>query len=142
MREILFRGKGDSKYNDGSWQYGYLCIDKDGDYQIRGSCWSRTVLPETVGQYTGLEDINGKKIFEGDIVLGVGGLPWLIAFELNAFVAKDYSMEIYFSLAEQWDYNWEDKKYIQPSDKFEVIGNIYDDPELLTIYKDIRFKEA
>ena len=68
MREILFRGKGNPKYNTGEWYEGYLKKDNEGDFQICGSCWSRTVIPETIGQYTGVTDNNGKKIFEGDIV--------------------------------------------------------------------------
>ena len=69
-REILFRGKGNPKYNNGDWFYGYLFFDGD-DYQIvdprYGSC-RRTVLKETVGEFTGMTDKNGTKIFEGDIV--------------------------------------------------------------------------
>lgn len=65
MREILFRGKGNPKYNNGAWFEGYLNKDKDGDYQICEGSFKFTVIPETVGQFTGLTDKNGKKIFEG-----------------------------------------------------------------------------
>ena len=69
-REILFRGKGNPKYNDGDWYYGYLLFDGE-DYQIVESRYCsncRTVLKETVGEFTGMTDKNGTKIFEGDIV--------------------------------------------------------------------------
>ena len=127
MREILFRGKGNPKYNTGEWYEGYLRQDSEGDFQICGSCWSRTVIPETVGQYTGLTDKNGQKIFEGDICQTKGYS--LIDEEPFVIVWNDYYSGWY----------WQDIYVSRETDMLtktvaeltEVIGNIHDNPELL-----------
>src|SRR5699024_7155546 len=135
MREILFRGK---RVENGEWVYGYyakyrnivsedytaiLQFDKE-DGGVVYSDGVTAVIPETVGQYTGLTDKNGKKIFEGDIVFydvfgcmrkrvvkfstecgscGCCGDP----FEGAGFMALGVDLNV-----------------------SEVIGNIYDNPEL------------
>jgi uncharacterized phage protein (TIGR01671 family) len=148
MREILFRAKKYEKsvFDETDWMYGSL-IDSGNHDQVFIYPWlngastmpvrqlvyarMETVNPETVGQFTGLFDKNGKRIFEGDIVRSSGGILWLVAFEKNSFVCKDNSMRTYFALWEQWEYNWKSKEDISPSYNFEVVGNIYDNPELM-----------
>lgn len=128
MREILFRGK--CKGN-GVWVEGfYACFNKkesriytgyaetdDGDYYPE---WY-TVVPETVGQYTGLKDRKGTDIFEGDIVNIIraeenGKVEW--RENDAAFEVVGDCLEASF-LENLWGYD------------VEVIGNIYENPELL-----------
>ncbi len=161
-REILFRGqtrkKGEKVRLDGSpidsnWAYGGIFPNnKGGDfaiiYQQEPTIEKFTVYADTVGQYTGLTDKNGKKIFEGDIVeffnirgkivnecgaFGIVVLPNIdydlleskIPFNNNAnFCFNDN----FISLWELW---WNYEQDDNPLYEVEVIGNIHDTPKLL-----------
>lgn len=125
MREILFRGK---EIGADRWVHGSLDIHKSGvvvimSDEIVASIYAR-VEPDTVGQYTGLTDKNGKKIFEGDIVkIDIAGLIF------NA-VCKFHSGS--FGLV--WHYMGVDRWQAFTSIchvEYEVIGNIHDNPELM-----------
>lgn len=122
MREILFRGK---IVCDGDWAYGGITWNSSRKKMLIHSDWEECkVIPETVGQYTGLTDKNGKKIFEGDIVRWKKALYFVRWDSKNAsFVfADDIDADHYFITG----FNM----YI--TRKFgEVIGNIYDNKELI-----------
>lgn len=131
MREILFRGKDFSGVINHSWCFGSLDTTEDDRtiiiYPDRfGNKCRIFVNPETVGQYTGLKDKNGTKIFEGDIVkrfllgkmyifqIGYGnGLTSFIGQAGIKFTTFDCDPAEFDSA------------------EFEVVGNIYDNPELL-----------
>ncbi len=137
MREILFRGK----TRDNEWVQGSLHIEygentKDGDkttdYRIlgmRGEC--QYVIPETVGQYIGLTDKNGKKIFEGDIVKKSWIYHYYVGNErrekINTFIGQVVLYKGRYKMKEQGEIIGisHDGEWI------EVIGNIHDNPELL-----------
>ena len=114
MREILFRGKFGNE-----WKYGFLSIEPKGlvikePYKNESSnVWH--IDADTVGQYTDLTDKNGTKIFEGDIVK-YGDTVHNVVFEQRNGTA-------YFGLV----YSTLETLLKQ----IEVIGNIYDNPELL-----------
>jgi uncharacterized phage protein (TIGR01671 family) len=127
MREILFRGKRDKAYCPSQdWTYGVPFIDHEGDCIFKTDTTERVVDPETVGQYTGLKDKNGKKIFEGDICRNTK------TGEI-VYVAWHGTMAGYV-----WSRQKEGCKHLfdfgalfRCFDKYEVIGNIHDNPELL-----------
>ena len=127
MREILFRGK---RTDNGEWVEGYLCEchHKDTgkyDYAIQemfeNGYIMHEVIPETVGQYTGLNDKNGKKIFEGDICKH----------------RSNYSGNTVISVVTYTDGHFLalvcENSGFELSEKLEVIGNIHDNPELLEV---------
>lgn len=147
MREILFRGKRtmneewvEGYYSKYSYEHGqgdFIC-DADFDY---------TVYPESVGQFTGLTDKNGKRIFEGDIVAfyffdkGTKNtrtmlIEWIESGFCMKELFRDYRLAKDFSIITEkiYTYRGEIKQgvYISNNTYFvEIIGNIHDNPELL-----------
>lgn len=122
MREILFRGK---LLSDGRWAEGNLDIKKSGvciitpDETPLGRYGQ--VDPETVGQYTGLTDKNGKWIFEGDIVI----------FKTTNYHFEPCVVE-YRNDAAQFVVRKNGRSYPMADDfSYEVIGNIHDNPEMI-----------
>ena len=137
MREILFRGK---RTENGEWVYGEyfgLCAvaNDDGEVALKYLIHQSNDEPlysvdaETVGQYTGLTDKNGKKIFEGDIV----------RYRPEYWCEPKLSVVEY--CADKWNYpafDLKDHDYeanglqcAHEEGGLEVIGTIYDNPELL-----------
>ena len=127
MREILFRGK---RADNDQWVNGFYAHELQGGHFISADegAWYDgpmlsyvEVIPETVGQYTGLDDKNGVKIFEGDILRG-SMVNLIVAYEGAGFVA--YWMD--------HDYGYgTEKMWCNLVEGGEVIGNIHDNPELM-----------
>ena len=133
MREILFRGK---SVRGGEWvegslihvgdyrcvlpldceDYGVTYLDSDLGY-IDGK--AVPVTPTTVGQYTGLKDKSGKKIFEGDIVRAM--------MDYGPAGTREAVVDIGFKKLGGYRWQYFDLNTI------EVIGNVYDNPELLEV---------
>ncbi len=137
-REILFRGK---RIDTGEWAEGFYCGGNERKtlrpcifvyIPDRQSYDCQDIIPETVGQYTGLKDIHGVKIFEGDIikqyektqfgdpVSDFGLIKWdnkeCMLFRTSTRIGKD--------------------RLVTSRDIYEVVGNIYDNPELLEVSKE------
>lgn len=119
MREILYRGK---RKDNGDWVYGYYCrcgwTGKEKDVIIpshASTMYGIDVIPETVGQYTGLKDKNGIKIFEGDI------LECQIWFECGCYPHSETSYR---------EVTMPDIYMVNIDQNIEVVGNKFDNPEL------------
>ena len=152
MRDIRFRGK----TKEGEWVYGYVDATTYKDLVvIHSEATTYEVLSETVGEYTGLKDANGKDIYEGDILrvseyynesflmeksedfYDVFSLEDVMGRKMKEYVTKvsweeglfllsaDTENDTYFSVL------WGDMRKSHPIFIFEVIGNIHDNPELL-----------
>lgn len=122
MREILFRGK---RVSDGEWVYGNLFIPDREDTPTQiciGTSIIRItydVIPETVGQYTGLKDKNDKRIFEWDVVKTShknGVIEWCDYCASFVVLCKGTFVT---------------ENTLSGHEELEVIGNIHDNPELL-----------
>lgn len=121
MRKILFRGKTVKE----QWAYGLLAHIGNAWYisNKAGVATAYEVIPSTVGQFTGLKDKNGTKIFEGDIVrvfdVWCGGVKKVVWWESEASFKLSKDGKTYLCL----------DTAIEKGCK--VIGNIHDNPELL-----------
>lgn len=172
-REILYRGK---RIDNGEWVFGnhlyddiskkhyivlprnitesYTVVNSESEFK-RLHCTGIEVIPETIGQYTGLKDKNGKKIFEGDIVefyffdktrrngelvIVKNTRTMLIEWYKTSFYMRElfrnYRLDNEMGIITEiiYDYKNERKQGVYKSNNIyfiEVIGNIYDNPELL-----------
>lgn len=142
MREILFRGK---RIDNGEWVYGYyqnLCGFHEIVTENKEKAFSvitYQVMLETVGQYTGLTDKNGKKIFEGDIVQygEIEDYDWSFCRGVVKFGEGTFDGGIYRYTGfyfEESDGTIDHNSIYKAEEKLEqlkVIGNVFDNPELL-----------
>lgn len=134
MREILFRGKlkadnGEHKKDD--WVYGDLVRTKDGDTVKTFIYGFGEVDPETVGQFVGLTDKNGKRIYEGDILDDTKGTYGIVKFNpiISCFIG-----ELVDGTSEYLNWAFLNKGDPTRQTQLEltsIIGNIYDNPELI-----------
>ena len=139
MREILFRGK---RVNNGEWVYGYY-VKANSHYHLHGihadyiitlatsnggyltPTIKYAIDPATIGQYTGMTGRDYKKLFEGDIVqyhcCPNGNIcePEIIIFGESGWQTKSIKLAV------------ADELNLMVARGYEVIGNIFDNPELL-----------
>ena len=152
QREIKFRG---FSKNNNEWVFGYLLVDSIGcTYIVTDFGCSVTscsdcgmpsmdyyeVIPETVGQYTGLKDKNGKEIYEGDIIKFSNHVDevyeeiGVVDFDLSecgykaTYKTREFNNIMGYYGRTNCIYLINNKEY---ECEYEVIGNIYENPELL-----------
>lgn len=150
MREIFFRGK---RIDNGEWVQGFLCFKYFSDLPHKRLVIQYKTIPEperwipeykvaevdpsTVGQFTGLHDKNGKKIFEGDVFREEDDLVCVVVFKGGCFCLEwygcpgIYTESGYDECGGEWGIVDCETVDMYNFNLIEVIGNIHDDPELL-----------
>ena len=127
MRDILFRGK---RKDNSEWVYGNYAVTDNNEKQhfiFKNKAFEFEVVPETVGQYTRMNDKNGKKIFEGDK---------LREYHPEQDVIIEWSDGSFgFRRANKpKDCVYSTIRYMQNAmSRLKIIGNIYDNTELLKV---------
>lgn len=123
LREIKFRGK---RIDNGEWVVGFL-VKMWGEFHIIDFNDENIAYPincETIGQFTGVKDKSGREVYDDDIILqqqyGGGKGKMIVRFEKGAFIVGYHSGSL------------TRKTPMLLNDRCEVIGNIHDNPELLT----------
>lgn len=140
MRDIKFRGENISTVGGGSpikeWVYGCLVIDEscENEYRYRiqpkegGQFYAPPVIPETIGQYTGINDKNGKEIYEGDIIAGTEHRGNTVYNNGIYKGTNEWDSEIKYKV----EFNPPCLQRVLHDRNFcEVIGNIYQNADIL-----------
>lgn len=147
-REILFRGK---RVDNGEWIYGYLIFSEDYIFDYSERIDIPYVIPidnfnlkdyreyrvdeNTIGQYTGLKDKNGKKIFDGDICKGnqYSDKDNLFVIKYGKYKTKDWKDKY---ISNTYQFGWyaefiesKEQVHLVIPNGIEVIGNIFDEKE-------------
>ena len=134
MREILFKAK---RIDNGEWIEGCLVIDHSRsnlfEYRMQpvesGVLYAPPIYPETLCQFTGLCDKNGKRIWENDIVNHNGEYaPVKFGMYCSSFDYGNYNFGFYVDFPEETFYRKELGYWCR---KVEASGNVFDNPELL-----------
>ena len=121
MREILFRGK---RKDNGKWVYGTLNNVLDEVPRIQYAVIEHgmmfltdfDVIPETVGQYTGLKDLHGTRIFEGDVVKSIAAW-YVVEFGNGGYGLRPFGKGKLIPIMGHGNFN---------ENEVEVIGNVHD----------------
>ena len=125
MREILFRGKiiEPCEYQ-GQWLEGFYAVENGKPFIAipkENGLNGFYCDPETIGQYTGLKDLHGTRIFEGDVVKSIAAW-YVVEFENGGYGLRPFGKGKLIPIMGHGNFN---------ENEVEVIGNIYDNPELM-----------